>query len=68
MPIDKNTRLHLRWLDQQSDIPMWGAHIVRGEPLTDPDIKAWLDAGLIKLDPTGRGYIITDNGRRAIGH
>lgn len=67
MKLDRNATLHLRWLNQQNEMPMWGGHIQRNEPLTDPDIRSWLDAGLIALDPTKRGYIITELGRRAIG-
>lgn len=66
MPLDQNTVLHLRWLNNQHGMPRFGGHIERGEPLTDPNLLAWLRDGLIELDPTKRGYVITDKGRDAI--
>lgn len=64
MVLGKNAVLHLRWLAQQGK-PMWGGHIERGEPLTDPDIKSWLEAGLIKR-VEDFGYMITEKGLDAV--
>lgn len=47
--------------------PLFGGHLERKEPLTDPDIIAWLRDGLIELHKNSTGYIITEKGRKAIG-
>lgn len=64
MALKKDDRLRLKWLSLHG--PAWGGHIERKEPLTNPDLKAWLQAGLIKLDASGIGYVLTEKGHRAI--
>lgn len=57
----------LRYLDKSSR-PLWGGHLDRGEPLSDPHMKRWLELGLIEaVDWSGlRGYVLTTKGTSAI--
>lgn len=57
-------RLHLAFL-AISDKPLWGGHLQRGEPITDPDMQRWLDSGLIKRIGN-EGYVISEIGLREI--
>lgn len=66
MDLDKNTILLFQWIDYVGH-PAFGGHIERGEPLTDQDVKSWLEAGFIKLADPPVGYVLTDKGRRAAG-
>ena len=56
MELSKRDRLHLRCL-LDADEPLWGGHLQRGEPITDPDMQRWLDLGLIKVVGEGTGYV-----------
>ncbi len=59
--------LHLQWLGNQSS-PMWGGHLERGEPISDPEMRGWLDRGLIEaVDHPSKGYILTEKGRAYVG-
>lgn len=57
-------RLQLEYLAKAAR-PIWGGHLKRGEPITDPDMQRWLDGGWIKTVGT-EGYRITDRGRKAL--
>ena len=56
MELSNRDRLHLRHL-RDADEPLWGGHLQRGEPITDPDMQRWLDAGLIEVVGEGTGYV-----------
>lgn len=61
--LTKRERLHLGYL--RANAPAWGGHLRRGEPITDPDMQRWVDAGLI--EPRGTdGYVLTEAGERAL--
>jgi hypothetical protein len=56
--------MSLEWLAKQRE-PMWGGHLQRGEPMSDPLMREWIEDGWIKA--VGKqGYILTDKGRAAI--
>lgn len=62
-------RLVLAWLGEHPY--SWGAHVKRGDPITDPDMVRWVNFGLIEYHapwtPTGNGgYTLTDKGRAAL--
>jgi hypothetical protein len=58
--------LELRWLARQP-YPVWGGHLERGEPITSPQMQAWVTDGIIEaVDQPVRGYRITDKGRALI--
>lgn len=47
-----------------ADYPLWGGHLLRGEPISAPEMKRWLRDGLIEAVEQPRvGYIITKKGR-----
>lgn len=53
----------LVWLSRQW-LPMWGGHLTRGEPISDPQMRQWVQDGLIAAVEKPRpGYVITDKGR-----
>lgn len=58
-------RMQLEWLGRQ-DRPVWGGHLGRNEPITDGDMKRWLDNGWIAVASTGDGYFLTDLGRSVL--
>jgi hypothetical protein len=64
MGLSNMDRQHLGWLANQHS-PMWGAHLERGSPITDPDMRRWVELGLIKAIET-KGYVLTDKGRAAL--
>lgn len=49
----------------QSDNLLWGGHLQRGEPISDPDMRRWVDDGIIEAVGT-EGYRITEAGRRML--
>lgn len=56
-------RAELQWLGRQT-LPMWGGHLERGEPVSDPQMRAWIADGLIEAVESPRcGYILTAKGR-----
>jgi hypothetical protein len=56
----------LRYL-ANADYPLWGGHILRGEPITAPEMQRWVNEGLIRaVDQPRVGYMITDKGRAYI--
>ena len=55
-------RMQLEYLGR-SYKPLWGGHLGRGEPLTDGDMKRWLDNGWIAIADDRTGYVLTDLGR-----
>jgi hypothetical protein len=60
-------RASLEWLGRQRG-PRWGGHLARGEPVSDPDMRLWIEAGIIEaVDQPQRGYVLTEKGRRFIG-
>lgn len=60
-------RAELEWLGRQR-LPMWGGHLERGEPVSDPNMRAWIDDGIIEAVEQPRpGYVLTDKGRQLIG-
>lgn len=68
MELSKRDHLHLRYL-RDADKPLWGAHLQRGEPITDPDMQRWLDAGLIEVVGEGNeyvGYVTTDKAKQLL--
>lgn len=59
--------LELEWLGRQG-MPMWGGHLARGEPVSDPMMAHWIAEGLIEAVETPRqGYVLTEKGRRYVG-
>lgn len=58
-------RQHLGWLSKQRS-PMWGAHLERGTPVSDPDMRRWIELGWIEAVEK-RGYVLTEAGRHALG-
>lgn len=57
-------RLHLSYL-QNATQPLWGGHLKRKEPITDPDMQRWIDAGWI-VAVGEKGYIATEKCRAAL--
>jgi len=45
--------------------PIWGGHLHRGQPQTDPLMQRWLALGLI-VQVRNDGYCITGLGRAAL--
>lgn len=45
--------------------PLWGGHLERGEPISDPQMRSWIERGLIvAVEEYGvKGYRITPAGR-----
>lgn len=59
-------RIELKWLSEQS-LPMWGGHLERGEPISDPVMRGWVEDGLIlAVEKPRLGYIITPKGIQAL--
>jgi hypothetical protein len=68
IPMTPATRImELRWLAQQAH-PVWGGHIERGEPVSDGQLRAWIESGIVAeaSEPGIPGYKITDKGRRLL--
>lgn len=60
-------KAELQWLARQQ-LPMWGGHLERREPVSNANMRQYIDDGLIKAVSRPRlGYIITDKGRRFCG-
>ena len=59
----------LRYLERQK-LPVWGGHLERGEPVSDPTMRQYIEDGLIKAVETPcKGYVLTDKGRAFLaGH
>lgn len=56
----------LIWLGAQK-LPMWGGHLERGEPVSDPMMRRWITDGIIEAVSSPRpGYVLTDKGRELI--
>ena len=64
MALSKMDQLQLGWLARRAK-PMWGGHLKRGEPISDPDMRRWVETGLIKAIGT-EGYVLTEAGRREV--
>ena len=61
---DKEPELH--WLAQQKE-PVWWGHLERGEPISDPKMRMWVEEGYIEVVREPRlGYIITEKGRQRV--
>jgi hypothetical protein len=67
--LSKRDKQELRHL-AQSEQPLWGGHLIRGEPALDPDLIRWVALGIVKpiYNDGYMGYILTDRGRFLIGH
>lgn len=59
--LTERDKLQLRYLGRSLQ-PLWGGHLQRGEPISDPDMQRWLELGLIEAVGT-RGYLLTVKGR-----
>ena len=47
----------LEWLGRQR-LPMWGGHLERGEPVSDPMMQHWIAEGLIEaVEKPCQGYV-----------
>lgn len=58
----------LVWLARQR-WPVWGGHLVRGEPLRDAQMRAWIDDGIIEaVEQPCKGYVLTEKGRALTSH
>lgn len=58
--------LELQWLSKQH-APMWGGHLERREPISDPQMQAWVSSGIIEaVECPQPGYILTAKGRKLI--
>jgi len=54
----------LEWLGKQR-LPMWGGHLERGEPASDPQLRAWVADGIVQaVEQPRKGYMLTDKGRQ----
>lgn len=58
--LTENEKLELRYL-RRANKPLWGGHLKRKEPITDPKMQRWLDLGLIKA-VQNNGYVLTETG------
>ena len=58
-------RRQLEWLGKQHN-PVWGGHLQRSEPISDPDMQRWLQNGWIEVTPCKTGYRLTPQGREAL--
>lgn len=65
--LSKREKQELQYLGE-SRTPLWGGHLVRGEPLQDPDLIRWVALEIVKpvYNEGYMGYILTDRGRRLI--
>lgn len=64
MTLTNRDKLHLGYL-AKAGRPLWGGHLERGEPISDPDMKRWLELGLIQ-PVDNSGYVLTADGEREI--
>lgn len=62
--LTKRERLELEYLAKAHQ-PLWGGHLKRGEAITDPNMKRWVDQGLIEAVGTD-GYVLTKAGELAL--
>lgn len=62
--MSKRDRLHLGYLEKARQ-PLWGGHLERGQPITDPDMPRWLSHGWIERVDR-QGYILTAAGQIAL--
>lgn len=54
----------LEWLSKQP-LPMWGGHLERGEPASDPQLRSWVTDGIVEaVEQPCKGYVLTEKGRR----
>jgi hypothetical protein len=58
--LTESEKLELRYL-QRANKPLWGGHLKRKEPITDPKMQRWLDLGLIEA-VRDDGYMLTATG------
>lgn len=57
-------RMELNYL-RKSPRPLWGGHLERGQPISDPMMKRWVDLGWI-IPVAKRGYILSPKGEQAL--
>ncbi len=56
----------LEWLGKQR-MPVWGGHLKRCEPASDPCLLGWIADGIVEAVETPcKGYVLTDKGRAYI--
>lgn len=56
----------LAWLGREQ-LPRWGGHLDRGEPVSDPHMRSWIERGLIEAVETPcKGYVLTALGRQFV--
>jgi hypothetical protein len=56
-------QLQLEWLAKQTE-SMWGGHIERGEPVSDPTMRRWIADGIIaEVSYPRPGYVLTTKGK-----
>ena len=55
-------RLQLEYLGRSAK-PLWGGHLSRNEPVTDANMRRWIDSGWIEVASDRSGYVLTDLGR-----
>ncbi len=58
-------RAQLEYLGR-SGRPLWGGHLSRNEPITDGEMRRWIDNGWIEVAADRSGYVLTDAGRAAL--
>lgn len=59
-------KTELEWLARQN-LPVWGGHLERGEPISDPQMRVWVADGVIQsVAKPCLGYVITEKGRALI--
>lgn len=59
--MSKHDRLHLGYLEKARQ-PLWGGHLKRNQPITDPDMSRWLAHGWIER-VGNQGYALTALGQ-----
>ena len=64
MKLTRQEIMELSYLER-SYRPLYGGHLQRGQPISDPQLARWVETGLIKAVGT-EGYRITDLGRAAL--
>lgn len=64
MALTKLEVMQLRYLER-AGYPLWGGHLKRGEPVSDPTMRRWIETGLIESRGTD-GYMLTEAGKREL--
>lgn len=57
-------KMHLGYLAKAVS-PLWGGHLQRGEPISDPDMRRWVELGWI--EQVGHdGYVLSAKGEQLL--